>query len=151
MDRISPSSLRLVVLGLGGCAAVGLWMGLDGSLRRDAPDWTSGGPPPAAATSGPPEAKPYDPDSVKLTSPAPAPPAPKVAAKTEEPTEATPVETADITERPTATPAAKPSTPAAKTPPAKTPATKPAARPDPIGDLVQEKTAPADPQPEVPF
>lgn len=146
MDRISPSSLRLVVLGLGACAAVGLWMGLDGSLRRDAPDWTGGGPAPVATTSGPREATAYDPDAVKPASPAPTP-APKAQAKTEEPPEAAPVETADITERTPAAPAAKPAAPPAKTPAAKTPAPKA----DPIGDLVQERTAPADPQPEVPF
>lgn len=120
-------------------------MGLEGSLRRDTPDWTSG-PTPVATTAGPPEAKPYDPDAVKLTSPAPAP-APKVEAKAEQPPEAAPINTPDITERTTATPAAKSATPPAKTPAAKAPTPKA----DPIGDLVQEKATAPEPQPDVPF
>lgn len=157
MDRISDRSLGLVMIGLAACGAVGLWMGLSDSLRRTAPEWEGGVQSPVQQVAGPPEAKPLDP-KVLIEK---APPQARAAPKTVEPEDledepetadaAAPVQTAaappsDITQR-------TPASPPAKTPPAKAPqqkAAQPKAAPaDPIGDLVQEKTA--QPPPEIPF
>ena len=147
MDRISPSTLRLVVIALGGCAVVGGWMGLSDSLRRAAPAWdqhpVSEGP---AATNGPPEAVAFDAKTVERSPPTQAPPQVKAEAKTE----VAPDPALDPT---LATPPATP--PAAKTPPGAPKATpRPAPKGDPIADVIQEKSAPApkaEPPPEVPF
>ena len=146
MDRISPGTLRLVVIALGGCAVVGTWMGLSDSLRRAAPAWdqhpTAESP---ARAAGPPEAVPFDPKAVEVAPPPTAPPPVKAETKTEIVPEApTDAETA-------APPAA---TPAGKTPSAPKAAPKAAPKGDPIADVIQEKTAPppkAEPPPEVPF
>ncbi len=144
MDRISPSTLRLVVIALGGCAVVGGWMGLSDSLRRSAPAWDQSAPRPAA-TSGPPEAIAFDPRAVEKAPPTQAPPPVKAETKI-----AIVPETADpaLSEAPAATPAAKT--------PAGTPKAAPKAAPkaDPIADVIQNTTAPppkAEPPPEVPF
>jgi hypothetical protein len=144
MDRISPSTLRLVVIALGGCAVVGTWMGLSDSLRRAAPAWdqhrTAEPPPPVA---GPPEAVPFDPKAVeKAAPPAPAP-GPKVETKA-----------APLPETPEGPETAANGTtpPTAKSAPKTAP--KAAPKTDPIADVIQEKTAPppkAEPPPEVPF
>ncbi|WP_271066927.1 hypothetical protein [Caulobacter sp. NIBR1757] len=147
MDRISPSTLRLVVVALGGCAVVGGWMGLSDSLRRSAPAWdqhpVSEGPAPV---NGPPEAVAFDPKTVEKAPPPQAPPPVKAEAKTE----VDPDPTADPT---LATPAGTP--PAAKTPPGTPkPAPRPTSKGDPIADVIQNTTAPApkaEPPPEVPF
>ena len=148
MDRISSSTLRLVVIALGGCAVVGGWMGLSDSLRRSAPAWdqrgVSGGP--VASPAGPPEAVAFDPKAVEKPTPTQAPPPVKAETKVE------------IIPEP-ADPALA-GAPSSATPPAKTPPGAPKATPkaapkgDPIADVIQEKTAPApkaEPPPEVPF
>lgn len=149
MDRISSSTLRLVVIALGGCAVVGGWMGLSDSLRRSAPAWdqhgVAGGPTPTAGSV--PEAVAFDPKAVEKAPPTQAPPPVKAETKVE------------IVPEP-ADPAVAAATPPGATPPAKTPPGTPKATPkaapkgDPIADVIQEKTAPApkaEPPPEVPF
>ncbi|MDB5471732.1 MAG: hypothetical protein JWR84_3292 [Caulobacter sp.] len=147
MDRISPSTLRLVVIALGGCAVVGGWMGLSDSLRRAAPAWdqhpVAEGPAPVA---GPPEAVAFDPKAIEKAAPTQAPPPVKAETKT-----------LIVPEIPTDPAVAAPpgTTPAAKTPPGAPKATpKAAPKADPIGDVIQNTTAPppkAEPPPEVPF
>ncbi len=135
MDRISSRTLRLVLIGLAGCAAVGVWMGLSDSLRRIAPEWEGGQ---ARATV---PLMPGPPDAVAFT-PGPGDRAVQKAL-------AAPAEVAEQkpAEAKTAASIATSQTPRPASP-APTVA-KPVAN-DPIGDLVQEKTA-APPPPEVPF
>jgi hypothetical protein len=134
MDRISPRTLRYVVIGLSACAVIGLWTGLSDSLRRNAPDWEGGqSQAPVPVVAGPPDAVAFTPGpgdrpiQKPLAAPAPVEETEPPEAKTETP--ATGQATAPATQGPA------PSRPAAG---------------DPIGDLVQEKTA-APPPPEVPF
>jgi hypothetical protein len=150
MDRISPSALRYVIIGLTACAGVGLWMGLSDSLRRNTPVWEGGqSAVPLAAQAGPPDAVAFDAKASKAL--AAPPPSPAPAAKLPE-TKAALLDAQDAAEKapPLAIPPPGAKPPAAKTPPAKAPAPKTAPS-DPIGDLVQEQTAPAPPPPEVPF
>jgi hypothetical protein len=141
MDRISPGTLRLVVIALGGCAVVGTWMGLSDSLRRAAPAWDQHGVAESPAqVAGPPEAVPFDPKAVEVAPPPTAPPPVKAETKVEV-----------VPETP-----ADPETaaPPGKTPPAPKATPKAAPKGDPIADVIQEKTAPppkAEPPPEVPF
>jgi hypothetical protein len=135
MDRISSRTLRLVIIGLAGCAAVGVWMGLSDSLRRIAPEWEGGQ---ARATvplvPGPPDAVAFTPGpgdrAIQKALPAPT----------------------ELAEQKPAEAKTAATTPTSQTPQPASPAPT-VARPvanDPIGDLVQEKTA-APPPPEVPF
>jgi hypothetical protein len=141
MDRISPGTLRLVVVALGGCAVVGTWMGLSDSLRRAAPAWDQHAAPVSPAqAAGPPEAVPFDPKAVEVAPPPTTPPPVKAETKVEV-----------VPETP-----ADPETaaPAGKTPPTPKMTPKAAPKGDPIADVIQEKTAPppkAEPPPEVPF
>ncbi len=140
MDRISPSTLRLVLIALGGCAVVGTWMGLSDSLRRAAPAWDQHPVAAGPAVAGPPEAVPFNPQAVETAPPPVAAPGPKVETNAQ-PVPATPTG-AGIA--------------AGGTPPGGKPAPLPKAAPkgDPIADVIQEKTAPpakAEPPPEVPF
>lgn len=163
MDRISPSTLRLVVLALGAAAAAGLWMGLNDSLRRDAPDWESGRSEVPAAVAGPPEAVPIDAGKMDRALAAPPPakipavrPAPAETAKEEAPppaTEDAPPIVGPAVTPPEKAPPPKVAAPPAKTPPAKGPAPKAPTRPSaPPAEPPREKASPAaPPPPEVPF
>jgi hypothetical protein len=169
MDRISPGVLRLVVIALAACGAVGLWMGMSDSLRRTTPTWEGGDNSMPAAVAGPPDATPFDPKAkspVVVPAASAAPAAKSAAAKpagvTEAPTPLnippapaattapTPAQTADKAAAKTATaPAQTADKAAAKTATARPPTPPKTQTSDPIGDLVQEKTA--QPQPDVPF
>lgn len=139
MDRISPGTLRLVVIALGGCAVVGTWMGMSDSLRRAAPAWDQHAAPVSPAqAAGPPEAVPFDPKAVEVAPPPTTPPPVKAETKV-----------AIVPETP-----GDAETAAGKTPPAPKATPKAAPKGDPIADVIQEKTAPppkAEPPPEVPF
>ena len=125
--------LRYVVIGLSACAAVGLWMGLSDSLRRNTPEWEGGqSQAPLPVVAGPPDAVAFTPGPGDRPVQKPLP----VQAPVEE---AEPPQEAPT---PTTVQAAAPATPG--------PAPARPAAGDPIGDLVQEKTA-APPPPEVPF
>ncbi len=134
MDRISPRTLHYVVISLSACAAVGQWMGMSDSLRRNAPEWEGGrSQAPLPVVAGPPDAVAFTPgpDDRPVQKPLPV---------------QAPIEQTEPPEDKTPTPAASQTAAPANAGPA--PA-RPSAS-DPIGDLVQEKTA-APPPPEVPF
>jgi hypothetical protein len=166
MDRISPSTLRIVALGLFVCGVAGTAMGLNDSLRRDAPEWESGRQTVPTAVAGPPEAVAIDAKAASGTFAAPAaeeaPAARPAPVKVEAPADPAPAPEAAppaqvavaAPEKPPVEKAAAPARPpAAKSQPAKVPAARAPARssPDPIGDLVEDRAKPAPPPPEVPF
>jgi len=159
-ERATPPALRWVLVFLGVCAALGLFMGFKDQIRRNPPAWYTGAPDPTVpgAPAGPDgvrEATAFDPNArAPVVQAAPAP------KKSEEPDEdeADAAATTQTTQpettatSPTAPTAANPSAPAAPRPRPTPPVARPAPSEDPVGDMIDApRPAPAQPQPDVPY
>lgn len=168
-ERATPPALRWVLVFLGVCAALGIWLGFKDQIRRNPPAWYTGAPEPTYAGQAPVgadgvrEATAFDPSARTASQQAEsaATTEPKKAEADDEDdaaeTATAPTETpATTTATPaTAAPGATPPTTASPTPARPRPATppsRPAPSTDPVGDILDGQRPPAQPAPsDVPY
>lgn len=151
----TPPALRWVALFLAGCAVLGLYLGFRDQIRRNPPGWYTGveqvAVPVGTATDGIREAAPFDPDAAApATRDEPAAPKPESKAEAAEAAPAVPPPTLDdapvAMPPPVAPPARTVETPSRPRPAPQPPAKAPASD-DPVGDILEGRTA----EPQVPY